>query len=138
MLLRPKAQAEVKPRAGLGRPMPEMMPICWFYNCGVHAPDVDTCKKTAQECKFKHKKVSLDEFNKMERPSRSLSPSRGAQSGRGKGKGKSKSQKEPVQWCRNHLKEGGCSHGQNCRFPHLSAEAVEAIKVAAANDKKAT
>jgi len=126
-----KGQAKSKPRktnAG------DDAPICWFYNCGVHTPDVGTCYNTAQECKFKHKKVSLDEFNEMERPSRSRSASPRAQNGRGKGKGKSKNQ----QWCRNHLNEGGCSYGQNCRFPHLSAEAVEAIKIAAANDKKAS
>ena len=75
----------------------------------------------------------------MERPSRSRSASRGAQNGRGKGKGKSKNQKDQtVQWCRNHLKEGGCSYGQDCRFPHLSAEAVEACKIAATNAKKAS
>ena len=81
----------------------------------------------------------------MEKPSRSRSASRGAQNeggqgkGKGKGKGKSKNQKDQfVQWCRDHLKEGGCSYGQDCRFPHLSAEAVEACKIAATNAKKAS
>ena len=75
----------------------------------------------------------------MERPSRSRSASRGAQNGRGKGKGKSTNQKGHVfHWCRDHLKEGGCSRGKDCPFPHLSAEAVEAIKIAVTDAKKAS
>ena len=71
--------------AGKGEKSP-----CWFYNCGVHTPDVGTCSRTAKDCKFKHTKVSLAEFNKMERPTRNRSASRGAHSDGGKGSAKAK------------------------------------------------
>ena len=82
----------------------------------------------------------------MEKPSRSRSASRGAQNdggqgkgkGKGKGKSKNKAKDQIVHWCRDFLKEGGCSRGKDCRFPHLSSDAVEACKIAATNAKKAS
>ena len=131
----PKARSR-KPNAG------DDTPICWFFNCGAHTPNVGKCHKTAKECKFKHKKVSLEEFNRMEKPSRSRSTSRdpkGKGKGKGKGKSKSKGQSDHIyHWCRDHLKEGGCSRGKNCKFPHLSSDAIEACKTANANAKKSS
>jgi len=76
----------------------------------------------------------------MEKPSRSRSTSRD-QKGKGKGKDKGKGKSKGItvsHWCRDHLKEGGCSRGKNCKFPHLSADAVEACKTANANAKKSS
>jgi len=90
----------------------------------------------------------MDEFLKMDEASRRrcYSPPFTRHKGKGekgkdkgKGKGKSKNQKDQtVLWCRNHLKEGGCSRGKDCPIPHLSAEAVEAIKIAVTDAQKAS
>ena len=37
-------------------------------------------------------------------------------------------------WCADFLK-GNCKHGENCMFPHVSEEAVKAIKVGLDNTK---
>ena len=121
---------------------------CWFYNCGVHTPDVGTCSRTAKDCKFKHTKVSLAEFNKMERPTRNRSASRGAHSDGGQGspnpkakakakaKGKAKAKASAAAfWCRDYLKPSSCNR-PDCPFPHLDSGAVEACKEANANKKK--
>ena len=127
-----------KPKTGDGD-----APVCWFYNCGVHTPNIGTCNKTAEECNYKHSKVSLAEFNKMEKPTRNRSASRGAASdggqgkGKGGGEGKAKSKAKPTvfHWCRDFLKEGGCKRGVECQYPQLTSDAVEARKLAATNLK---
>ena len=123
--------------AGKGEKSP-----CWFYNCGVHTPDVGTCSRTANDCKFKHTKVSLVGFNKMERPTRNRSASRGAHSdgekgsAKAKAKGKAKAKASAAAfWCRDFLKPSSCNRA-DCPFPHLHSGAVEACKEANANKKK--
>ena len=78
----------------------------------------------------------------MERPTRGRSASRGASRDGGKGKsggeGQATAKAKPAayHWCRDFLKDGGCKRGENCQWPHLTSDAVEACKLAMVNLKK--
>jgi hypothetical protein len=113
--------------------------VCVFHN-------FDGCKK-GKDCNFEHRIVSAEEKKNLKRPDRSQSPggkSRGGspipKGGGKKGAGKNgdagknaagKGGASPLrQWCSFFLKEAGCTNGSSCRFPHLTAEAVDAIKKA--------
>ncbi len=105
--------------------------VCTFFN---H----DGCKKGA-DCNFKHVIVSAEAKKKLPQP-RSSSPTgakkdAGGSGGKGRGRGSGKgSSAAPAgsarQWCAFFLKEGGCRNESTCKFPHLYADAVEAIKKA--------
>jgi hypothetical protein len=113
--------------------------VCVFFN---H----EGCKK-GKDCDFEHRIVSGEEKKNLKRPDRSQSPggkSRGGspspKGGGKKGAGKNgdagksgagKGGAAPLrQWCSFFLKDSGCTNGSSCRFPHLTAEAVDAIKKA--------
>ena len=103
--------------------------------------------KKGKDCNFEHRLVSGEEKKNLKRPDRSQSPggkSRGGspspKGGGKKGAGKNgdagknsagKGGAPPLrQWCSFFLKESGCTNGSSCRLPHLTAEAVDAIKKA--------
>ena len=139
-----KTKAKAKPKAkaegggsGRGRSSSRgfgddgVQKVCTYFNhdCG--------CKKGV-DCNFKHVIVSADEKKKLP-PPRSTSPAGGKGSGGGSGKGRGRGSGKggaaaPAgsvrQWCAFFLKEGGCTNEGTCKFPHVSAEAVEAIKKA--------
>jgi hypothetical protein len=98
-----------------------------------------------------HEKVSAEEAARIPVPARSQSPGKkGKSKGKGKdgGKGKTKSKDASkvkgkdgksggkgtgIKWCSAFLTAAGCSYGDNCKFPHLTEDAVEAIKKSQAN-----
>ena len=82
--------------------------------------------------------VSAEEKKKLP-PQRSASPAggkgAGGGGGKGRGRGAGKGAAAPPsgairQWCSFFLKEGGCKNDGACKFPHLSKESVETIKLA--------
>ena len=120
--------------------------VCVFYNGD------GGCNK-GKDCAFEHRLVYGEEKKALKLPSRSESPGgragspngKGAGRGKGAGKlgkkgdgaGKGAGKTTPArQWCSFLLKDAGCTNGDNCRFPHVSAEVVAAIKKAAANGTK--
>ena len=119
--------------------------VCVFFNGD------GGCNK-GKDCAFEHRLVYGEEKKALKLPSRSESPGGRAGSPNGKGAGRGKgagklgkkgdgagkgADKAPArQWCSFFLKEAGCTNGDKCRFPHVSAEVVAAIKKAAANGTK--
>ena len=97
--------------------------ICYYHNHG-------GCKR-GKDCKFNHVQLSDKEKSKLKKPPGSRAGSQPPKKGKGDGKG----DKKLTGWCHQHLRPGGCAHGDNCMFPHHEEPAVNEIKRAAAKSK---
>ena len=97
--------------------------ICYYHNHG-------GCKR-GKDCKFNHVQLSDKEKSKLKKPPGSRAGSQPPRKTKGDGKG----DKKLTGWCHQHLRPGGCPHGENCMFPHHEEAAVNEIKRAAAKSK---
>jgi len=130
----PKPQPAAKKKAGGQGNGP-----CWLFQTAHNGGK--TCKY-GDECRFDHVNVKKSEFDKI-RPPREFSPapSPKKQGGGGKGGGanpepkpKAKAKPKPkaeagivqVRHCFDWKKNGSCSRGDDCNFPHLTKEEVKA------------
>jgi len=108
--------------------------ICYYFN------QPGGCKKSGEDCKYAHTKLSAEDFAKLDKPgtqAKSGSQAKGgsrASSPAGKGNkrkptadAKANAKASTPSYCFKFIKESGCN-GENCKFMHLDNAAVEEHK----------